>query len=132
MKRILVRIYLAIYSRRHMCRERMSAYGWMFAALVVLSPYVIANGSTTTAPPPEVTIFNLHPDAVKFIWNGLFVVASGLIIRALNNVLKALNNLHSNQRELAKVLTQLTTAHGINHGQVIAPPDLVGGDGNTL
>jgi hypothetical protein len=85
-------------------------------------------GDTASLTSKEVGIFGLHPDLVKLAFFLLFSFVVWLLNRALANNTKNNTMLYANQRELARVLTQLTTAHNINHQQDIEAPKLVGGE----
>lgn len=108
----------------------MHATSLMFSTLLLAAPFIVFGEPAKPATvPSEISgVFGLHPDLVKLGFFLLFSLALWLFNRAIGNNTKNMNMLYSNQRELAKVLTQLTTAHNINHGQVIDAPNLSGGE----
>lgn len=114
--------------RRKHCRAWLSTYAWLYFALLMAAPFIVYGDGKAE---PTVGIFGMPPTVERWVFNGLFLLCGALIVRALGGVVTQLNNLHENDRELTRVLTQLTTAHGLNHGHVIDPPRLKG-DGGAI
>lgn len=114
--------------KRKRCRHWLRFHSWTFGLLLSAAPFVVL-GDTPSEPPLEAGAFGLHPEVIKWVFNCTLGVAGFLLIRTLKQVDRSQNTLHSNQRELARALTQIITAHGINHNQIIEPPKLTGGDG---
>ena len=116
--------------KRKQCRAALRVYTWIFAVLFFASPFVVMGDAPAAAPSSG--IFGLDPELVKILFQGSVLVSLWLLVRVLTKVDRSQNMLHQNDRELARVLTQITTAHNINHGQQIEPPRIGEGEGMIL
>ena len=95
--------------------------------LLMVSVPLLVNGGDSVSAVPDGDFFSTKY-LYKSIGEILIALVAFLLARTLLKVDKNQTNLHANQREIAKVLTQLTTAHSINHRQTIDPPKLSGGE----
>lgn len=112
--------------KRKRCRLWLGFWTWMFIFPCLLSPFVL--GAGTVEPIRAGSIYGLDPELVKLGFYGLLIVALFFLQRSIRQVDRNQSALFGNQRELARVITELTTAHKINHvGQNIDAPRLNGG-----
>jgi hypothetical protein len=102
----------------------------MFIFPCLLSPFVMGEGNDAVVRTGG-SIYGLDPELVKLGFYLLLMVALFFLQRSIRQVDRNQSALFNNQRELSRVLTQLTTAHAINHKQEIAPPKMTGGGEDT-
>jgi hypothetical protein len=112
-------------AKRRRCRLWLGFWTWMFIFPCLLSPFVFGSGPIEPVRPGS--LYGLDPELVKLGFYGLLIVALFFLQRSIRQVDRNQSALFNNQRELGRVLTQLVTAHAINHKQDISPPKLSGG-----
>ena len=110
--------------RKH-SRHCLQNAAWLFGVILITAPFIVMGGPDQ-GKPAEATAFGLHPDVIKGAFLVLMGIISFFLIRTLNRTTANMNALHNNQRELARVLTQLATLHKVNHGQEIDLPRITG------
>jgi hypothetical protein len=112
--------------KRKECRAALKIYTILFSMVLIATPLLVLGDTPAPAAENDGGVFGLHPELIKLAFYLLF----GLTIFLLNKTLRRIDQnqaiLYSNQRELTRVLTQLTTAHSLNHGQPIEAPRLAG------
>lgn len=113
-------------TKRKECRMKLRFYTILLCILMVSVPLLVSGGDVG----PSISDGDIF--STKYLYKSigeiLIAIVAFFLGRTLIKVDKNQTNLYSNQRELAKVLTQLTTAHSINHNQTIDPPKLSGGE----